>query len=179
MNANFDACLAKLLVHEGGFVNHPSDPGGMTNLGVTARVWEEWVGHPVDEKQMRALTPTLVAPLYKRKYWDACRADELISGVDYAVFDCAVNSGTGRAIKLLQSVVGATPDGGFGSITLALTKKAESDPARLISVYCSKRLEFLESLKTFPVFGKGWSRRVAEVKQAALGMAPQDTSQAD
>jgi lysozyme family protein len=178
MNANFDACLAKLLAHEGGFSNHPSDPGGMTNLGVTARVWEEWVGHPVDEKQMRALTPALVAPLYKRKYWDACRANELISGLDYAVFDCAVNSGVGRAVKLLQSCVGATPDGGYGSITAALVKKAQQeDPARLISVYCSKRLEFLESLKTFPVFGKGWSRRVAEVKEAALKMV-QDTSQA-
>jgi lysozyme family protein len=142
----------------------------MTNLGVTARVWEEWVGHDVDEKQMRALTHADVAPLYKRKYWDACRADELVSGVDYCVFDVAVNSGVGRAVKLLQSVVGATPDGGYGSITSALVKEAEKDPARLIEVYCAKRLEFLQSLKTFSVFGKGWSRRVAEVKEEALKM---------
>jgi lysozyme family protein len=177
MNANFDACLAKLLVHEGGYVNHPSDPGGMTNLGVTARVWEEWVGHPVDEKQMKALTPALVAPLYRKKYWDASRANDLVSGLDYAVFDVAVNSGVGRAIKLLQSSVGATPDGGYGSITAALVKKAEADPARLIELYCAKRLEFLESLKTFIIFGKGWSRRVAEVKADSLAMA-QGTSQA-
>ena len=177
MNANFDKCLAKLLAHEGGYVNHPSDPGGITNLGVTARVWEEWVGHSVDEKQMRALTPALVAPLYRKKYWDACRANELVSGLDYAVFDVAVNSGVGRAIKLLQSSVGATPDGGYGSITAALVKKAEADPVRLIELYCAKRLEFLESLKTFIVFGKGWSRRVAEVKADALAMA-QGTSQA-
>jgi lysozyme family protein len=172
MNSNFALCLKHLLMHEGGYVNHPSDPGGITNLGVTARVWEEWVGHPVDEKQMHALTPTLVAPLYRRKYWDACRADELISGLDYAVFDVAVNSGVGCAIKLLQSCVGATPDGGYGSITAALVKKAEQeDPIRLIELYCAKRLEFLESLKTFPVFGKGWSRRVAEVKSDSLAMA--------
>jgi lysozyme family protein len=177
MNSNFDVCLAKLLVHEGGFVNHPSDPGGMTNLGVTARVWEEWVGHPVDEKQMRALTPALVAPLYRKKYWDACHADDLVSGLDYAVFDVAVNSGVGRAIKLLQSSVGATPDGGYGSITAALVKKAEADPALLIELYCAKRLEFLESLKAFIIFGKGWSRRVAEVKADSLAMA-QGTSQA-
>lgn len=177
MNANFDKCLAKLLVHEGGFSDHPQDPGGVTNLGVTARVWEEWVGHPVDEKQMRALTPALVAPLYRKKYWDACRANELVSGLDYAVFDVAVNSGVGRAIKLLQSSVGATPDGGYGSITAALVKKAEADPVRLIELYCAKRLEFLESLKTFIIFGKGWSRRVAEVKADALAMA-QGTSQA-
>jgi lysozyme family protein len=170
MNSNFDACLAKLLVHEGNFVNHPSDPGGMTNLGVTARVWEEWVGHPVDEKQMKALTPELVAPLYRKKYWDACRANDLVSGLDYCVFDIAVNSGVGRAIKFLQSCVGVTPDGGFGSITFALVKKAEEDPKALIENYCAKRLEFLQSLKTFETFGKGWSRRVQEVKDKALKM---------
>jgi lysozyme family protein len=170
MQGNFEACLEKLLAHEGGFVHHKKDPGGMTNLGVTIRVWEEWVGHPVSEKEMRKLTPLMVAPLYKRKYWDACRADELISGLDYCVFDVAVNSGPGRAIKFLQSCVGATPDGGFGSITLALVKKAESDPAALIELYCAKRLEFLQSLKTFETFGKGWSRRVAEIKEEALKM---------
>ena len=168
MQSNFELCLKKMLAHEGGFVNHPQDPGGMTNLGVTKRVWEEWVGHEVDEKQMRALTPETVAPLYKRKYWDACRADELVSGVDYCVFDVAVNSGPGRAIKFLQSCVGVTPDGGFGPATYAAVKHA--DPKDLIELYCAKRLEFLQSLKTFEVFGKGWSRRVAEVKEEALKM---------
>jgi lysozyme family protein len=171
MQSNFEKCLALMLAHEGGFVNHPQDPGGMTNLGVTKRVWEEWTGHEVDEKQMRALTPELVAPLYKRKYWDAVRADDLVSGVDYAVFDVAVNSGAGRAIKFLQSCVGVTADGGFGPRTLAAVKVAEQDPARLIELYCAKRLEFLQSLRTFETFGKGWSRRVAEVKTVALEMA--------
>jgi len=170
MKENFDQALKELLVHEGGYVNHPSDPGGMTNLGVTARVWQEWVGHEVDEKQMRALTPEMVAPLYKRKYWDACRADDLVAGVDYVVFDVAVNSGPGRAIKFLQSCVGVTADGGFGPATLAAVKKAEEDPARLIELYCAKRLEFLQSLSTFETFGKGWSRRVQEVKDKALKM---------
>ena len=170
MQSNFEICLKLMLEHEGGYVNHPSDPGGRTNLGVTQRVWEEWVGHEVDEKQMRALTPETVAPLYKRKYWDACRADELVDGVDYCVFDVAVNSGPGRAIKFLQSCVGVTADGGFGPATLAAVKKAEEDPARLIEIYCAKRLEFLQSLKTFETFGKGWSRRVQEVKDKALKM---------
>jgi lysozyme family protein len=142
----------------------------MTNLGVTKRVWEEWTGHEVDEKQMRALTPEDVAPLYKRKYWDACRADDLVSGLDYCVFDVAVNSGPGRAIKFLQSAVGVTADGGFGPATMAAVKKAEEDPASLIEMYCAKRLEFLQSLKTFETFGKGWSRRVAEVKEESLKM---------
>jgi lysozyme family protein len=170
MQSNFEICLKKMLAHEGGYVNDPRDAGGMTNLGVTKRVWEEWVGHEVDEKQMRALTPETVAPLYKRKYWDAIRADELVDGVDYCVFDVAVNSGVGRAIKFLQQSVGATPDGGFGSITMALVKQAESEPVKLIEMYSARRLEFLQSLKTFETFGKGWSRRVAEVKETAISM---------
>ena len=170
MQSNFETCLKLLLEHEGGYVHHEKDPGGRTNHGVTQRVWEEWVGHEVDEKQMRALTHETVAPLYKRKYWDACRADDLVSGVDYCVFDVAVNSGPGRAIKFLQSCVGVTADGGFGPATMAAVKKAEEDPARLIEMYCAKRLEFLQSLKTFETFGKGWSRRVQEVKDKALKM---------
>jgi lysozyme family protein len=175
MNANFEQCLEMLLVHEGGYVNHKDDPGGETNLGVTRATWELWVGHPVSEKEMRNLTPLMVSPLYKRKYWDACRADELVSGLDYCVFDVAVNSGVGRAVKLLQQSVGATPDGSFGSITFGLVKQV--DPTTLIERYCARRMEFLESLKSFPVFGRGWSRRVAEVKEVALRMV-QDTSPA-
>jgi lysozyme family protein len=168
MKDNFDLCLKLILAHEGGYVHHSQDPGGRTNLGVTQRVWEEWTGHEVDEKQMRSLTSTMVAPLYKRKYWDAIRGDELVSGVDYCVFDVAVNSGPGRAIKFLQSCVGVTVDGGFGPRTLDAVSK--QDPERLIELYCAKRLEFLQALKTFETFGKGWSRRVAEVKAKALAM---------
>ena len=171
MKDNFNDCLIKLLVHEGNFVNHPSDPGGMTNLGVTASTWAMWVGHDVNEKQMKALTPSIVAPLYKRKYWDACRADELISGLDYAVFDYAVNSGVGRAIKTLQNCVGVAPDGGFGSTTMAAVSQFKGDSAKtLIEEYCDSRLQFLESLKTFPIFGAGWEKRVKDVKDTSLKM---------
>jgi lysozyme family protein len=140
----------------------------MTNLGVTAKVWESWVGHPVDEKQMRALTPEDVAPLYKRKYWDACRADEFVSGLDYAVFDFAVNSGVGRSVKLLQTCVGVNADGGIGPATMAAVKTHNS--TELIKTFCASRLQFLKSLKTFPVFGKGWERRVNEVEAESLRM---------
>ena len=168
MQSNFSRSLLLLLKHEGGYVNHPSDPGGMTNLGVTAKVWESWVGHPVDEKQMRALTPDDVAPLYKRKYWDACRADELVSGLDYAVFDFAVNSGVGRAVKTLQSCVGVPADGGLGPVTIAAVKSAES--RGLIEDLCDARLNFLRALNTWPTFGRGWERRVNEVREEALRM---------
>ena len=171
MKDNFSDALTALLIHEAGFVDNKDDPGGMTNLGVTAATWAMWVGHDVNEKQMRALTPSIVAPLYKRKYWDACRADELISGLDYAVFDYAVNSGVGRAIKALQNCVGVAPDGGFGTTTMAAVSQFKGDAAKtLIEEYCDNRLQFLKSLKTFPVFGKGWEKRVNEVKAMSLKM---------
>ena len=171
MKDNFADALTALLVHEGGYANNPADPGGMTNLGVTAATWAMWVGHDVNEKQMRALTPSIVAPLYRRKFWDACRADELISGLDYAVFDYAVNSGVGRAIKALQNCVGVAPDGGFGTTTMAAVSQFKGDAAKvLLEEYCDNRLQFLKSLKTFPVFGKGWEKRVNEVKAMSLKM---------
>jgi lysozyme family protein len=169
MKENFDTALEHALKSEGGFVNHPRDPGGMTNLGVTKRVWEEWVGHEVDEKAMRGLTAEIVAPMYKAKYWDRVRGDDLPAGVDYAVFDAAINSGPGRAAKWLQTAVGAVPDGSIGAGTLA--KVAAMDPQEIIKKYQETRLAFLESLPTWDTFGKGWGRRVAEVQTAALHMA--------
>lgn len=171
MQSNFEQSLTNLLIHEGNFVNHPSDPGGMTNLGVTAKVWAEWTGHDVSEKIMRNLTPTDVAPLYRKKYWNACRGDELVSGLDYCVFDCAVNSGVGRAIKILQKCVGVPVDGGFGPTTYAAVAQFKGESAKqLIEDYCNERLEFLISLPTFNTFGRGWTRRVNEVKDEALRM---------
>lgn len=165
MKENFDSAFAKLIRHEGGFCNHPRDPGGMTNLGVTKRVWEEWIGHPVEEKTMRNLTPEQVKPLYKRKYWDAVRGDDLPAGVDYCVFDAAVNSGPGRAVKWLQQSLGLTQDGVIGPKTLAGAKTA--DLKKLVLDYNNIRLAFLQDLASWEVFGQGWSRRVAEVKQNA------------
>jgi len=169
MNANFKSALDHVLKSEGGFVNHPKDPGGMTNLGCTKNTWEEYIGHPVSESDMRDLTPELVAPLYKRKYWDKVAGDDLPSGVDYAVFDAAINSGPGRAAKWLQEVVGVTADGSIGKGTLAAVHTM--DVQDLIAKYNDRRLQFLEGLPTFSTFGKGWSRRVSEVQSAASALA--------
>jgi lysozyme family protein len=161
MKENFAEALQRVLKHEGGFVNHPADPGGMTNLGVTKRVWEEWIGHPATEQTMRSLTPARVAPLYKRKYWDKIRGDDLPDGVDYVVFDAAVNSGPGRAAKWLQACVGVEVDGEIGPKTLAAVAAFKGD---LVDDYSKRRLSFLMDLPHWATFGKGWSRRVAEVQ---------------
>jgi len=168
MKETWQDALANVLKHEGGYVNHPSDPGGRTNLGVTQRVWEEWVKHDVDEKQMRELTPEMVAPLYQEKYWQRVKGDDLPSGVDYVVFDASVNSGTGRASKWLQECVGVQPDGVIGPMTLRTVEAMV--PADLVNLYCDKRLAFLKELKTWETFGKGWERRVEEVRSHALTM---------
>ena len=162
----FEEALEHVLKHEGGFVNHPKDPGGMTNLGVTKKVWDEWIGRESSEDEMRNLKPEDVAPLCKKMYWDRVKGDDLPSGVNYCVFDAAVNSGTGRAAKWLQEAVGAVPDGAIGAKTLA--KVAAHDADSLVNAYCDVRLNFLKSLKTFDTFGKGWSRRVEGVRQTAL-----------
>ena len=165
MKGNFDASLKMLLKHEGGFVNHPKDPGGMTNLGVTRATYEQYLGRAVSEAEMRALTPDNVGPLYKRLYWDKVRADDLPAGLDHAVFDMAVNSGPARAAKFLQRIVGVPEDGAIGPKTLAAV--AAHDPADLIADFCQLRLNFLMNLPTWSTFGKGWGRRVAEVESQA------------
>ncbi len=149
-------------------MNHPSDPGGMTNLGVTKATWENWVGRESDEAEMRGLTPEKVEPLYKKKYWDAVRGDELPPGISYLCFDFAVNAGAGRSIKTLQTAVGVTPDGGFGPMTMAAVQAV--DPIELIERFSQAKEDFYRSLNTFATFGKGWLNRVADVKVKASSM---------
>ena len=168
MKDNFDECLKMLLHHEGGYVNHPKDPGGETNLGVTKRVYEKWGG----TKDMKELTVEDVAPISKKEYWDKCKCDDLESGVDWAVFDWAVNSGTGRAAKAIQKICGASQDGAIGPKTLALIGTQNTE--YVIEEFGKIRQDFYESLKTFDTFGKGWTRRNKETTAKALEMIEDD-----
>jgi lysozyme family protein len=169
MKANFDKCLEMLLHHEGGYVWHPEDPGGETNLGVTRAVYEQWVGRQVMDGEMKTLTPDDVAPIYKKNYWDKVRGDDLPAGLDWAAFDWAVNSGAGRPAKAIQRCVGATQDGAIGPKTLAAI--ANKEPDKIIEYVHDIRQKFYERLKTFKTFGRGWTRRNAETLKAALAMS--------
>jgi len=162
MRHNWDEALRHILKYEGGYVNHPSDPGGMTNLGVTKRVWEEWTGKPATEADMRALTPEMVGHLYKTRYWNAVRGDDLPSGVDLCVFDAAVNAGVGRASKFLQQAVGVNADGQIGPMTIAAITAKPAD--EVIDEFCALREAHYKSLPTFATFGKGWMRRLGSVE---------------
>ena len=168
MKENFEKSLELVLQHEGGYINHPSDPGGMTNLGVTQQVWEAWVGYSVDEKEMRSLTKELVAPLYKSRYWDAVHGDKLPCGADYLAFDFAVNAGAFRCIKTIQRALNITADGIIGPVTLKAIQDTNAED--FINSFSAAKKSFYRSLTNFPTFGKGWLNRVAEAKKTAEGM---------
>ena len=165
---NYVTCLEMILHHEGGYVNHPKDPGGETNLGVTKRVYEDFGG----TKDMKDLVREDVEPIYKKNYWDRMKCDDVPAGLDLCLFDFGVNAGTGRSAKYLQRMIGTVADGGIGPNTLrALGNYIEEVGTEgAIKNFQSTRQEYYESLSTFETFGRGWTRRVDETTQAALGM---------
>jgi lysozyme family protein len=165
---NYDKCLGLILHHEGGYVNHPKDPGGETNLGVTKRVYEEWGG----TKEMVDLTVEDVAPIYEKNYWGRVKADDLPNGLDLCVFDFAVNAGPGRAAKYLQSMIGTTVDGGIGPNTLRAVGNyvEEVGLQTAIENYQANRQRYYEKLNTFETFGRGWTRRVEETTAEAVAL---------
>jgi len=170
---SFSDALAVLLREEGGFVNDKHDPGGMTNLGVTAKTWADWTGKPATEVIMRGLTHVAVAPLYRARYWDKVAGEQLGDALGLMVFDFAVNAGPSRAAKMLQRIVGATPDGQIGRGTLqavqAYTMRKGIDT--LIEAYGDARRDYYRSLPTFWRFGKGWLARTSRIEAASLELA--------
>lgn len=169
MNSNFPTALSEVLRDEGGFVDHPKDPGGATNKGITIATYRKWIDKDGTAEDLKRITDSQVQKIYRSVYWNAVKGDELPSGVDYAVFDFAVNSGPVRAAKYLQAVLGVAQDGKIGPITLAATKNI--DAGDLINALCDRRMAFLKSLKTFDTFGKGWTSRVSRVRKKAIEMA--------
>ena len=157
----FDQAFHALLGHEGGFSDHPADPGGKTRFGITEAVARE-AGYRGD---MRELPIDLAKRIYKDRYWDAVRADELPAAVRYAVFDAAVNSGPRQAIRWLQRAVGAKDDGIIGPVTLAAVRAA--DPERVLRRVLAARLRFMTGLPNWPAFGRGWARRIADLMEMA------------
>ncbi|MDV2965099.1 glycosyl hydrolase 108 family protein [Nitratireductor aquimarinus] len=168
MDRNFARALPLVLKHEGGWADHPDDPGGATMKGVTLATFRRYVKADGTKADLRAITEQQVATVYYRHYWAAVNAQALPSGVDYAVFDFAVNSGPSRAAKYLQSVVGAKVDGRVGPDTIAAVSRME--PAVIINRLCDARMAFLRRLKHWPTFGNGWSRRVSDVRKDAMNM---------
>src|SRR3977135_3469292 len=152
--SSYDEALARLLVHEGGYSNHPSDPGGPTNWGITLRDARAYWKQDATATDVRNLPRAVARNIFRTKYWAALSCDELPAGVDYAVFDYGVNSGIGRAAKVLQRLLALPDDGVVGPRTLAAA--ACADAGRLIDAICDERLAFLQGLRTRSGFGHGW-----------------------
>ena len=168
MSNKFKEALEIILHHEGGYVNHPKDPGGETNLGVTKRVYEEHGG----TKDMKELTVEDVAPIYKKGYWDKMKGDDLPGGLDLCVFDFGVNAGPGRSAKYLQTMIGTVADGGIGPNTLKAVEAYVSEHGinKSIENFQEARQGYYEKLSTFDTFGRGWTRRVTETTDLAKTM---------
>jgi lysozyme family protein len=147
----FDQAFERLIGHEGGYVNDPRDPGGETKFGISKR------SYPAED--IKALTLERAKAIYRRDFWGVAGCDAVPDAIKFDLFDMAVNSGPVTAIKTLQRSAGVTPDGLLGPITL---QALNSTPApRLVARFNGNRLDFMTDLKTWPVFGKGWAKRVA------------------
>jgi len=168
----YDEALRRLLAHEGGYTNHPSDPGGPTNFGITIYDYRKYVKPNATAADVREMKLDEAKAIYRTKYWDAQRCDDLPAGVDYSIFDYGVNSGIGRSGKVLRRVVGLSDNTHIVTDDV-LRAVAKRDPKTLVVAINDERLAFLKRLKTWPVFGKGWGARVAAVKTVSLHMAAQ------
>lgn len=164
---NFPACLKETLVHEGGWSDHPSDPGGATMKGVTIGRYREHYPNAT-KTDLRNISETDLQRIYRDDYWSKVSGDALPFGVDLSTFDYGVNSGPSRSVKALQAALGVKVDGRAGYET---TKAAQfTDGKAVIQRICAQRRSFVQGLKTFAVFGKGWSRRIASVEARSVAM---------
>ncbi|GGH13963.1 hypothetical protein GCM10007036_12930 [Alsobacter metallidurans] len=174
MHTSFEAALGAVFSVEGGYVDHPADPGGPTHFGVTRETLARARGRPATAADVMALGRDEAAAIYRRFYWDAVRADDLPAGLDLAVFDLAVNSGPRRAALLLHGALGLPPDAEIGPAALAAAQVA--DQQALIRALSRARVAFLRRLAGWPTFGTGWARRVAAIERAALALANASTT---
>ncbi|TAZ20785.1 N-acetylmuramidase [Rhizobium ruizarguesonis] len=168
---NFEEALARVLVHEGGYVDDPRDPGGATNQGVTQRTYDAYRrSKKLSTRPVKLMTGPERNEIYRRQYWDAVQGDTLPDGLDYVLLDGAVHSGPKQSIKWLQRALGAsyhgTVDGVIGLATFAALGDTTNYSA-LIDRICDRRLAFLKTLDGWPHFGNGWKRRVANVRAVA------------
>lgn len=174
--ANFSKALDQVLKYEGGKVDHPKDPGGATNQGVTQAVYRAFRKNK--GVHVFNMTDAERDAIYKQQYWDAAQCDRLPSGLDLAVFDFAVNSGVSRALRMLRSVL-SLPVGEFTVGAITLNAIQQNNVPNIIEAYCARRMAFLKNLTTFKTFGKGWTRRVEHVRKTALAWAADETYRFD
>lgn len=172
MEQNFQRALAWVLEEEGGWSDHPEDNGGATMKGITISVYSNWLGREATKTELRNISDSTVAAIYKKNYWDKIWGDRLPAGVDYVTFDFAVNSGPGRSVRFLQGVVRADQDGAMGPRTLeAVESHNDIDTVRKL---CAERLKWLKGLADWKHFGRGWEARINRVMPRGLALVSND-----
>ncbi len=166
MSITFDEVFERSMGHEGGYVNHPDDPGGETIWGITIKTARDngYTG------PMRYMKREQAKEIYRKAYWQRAKCSQYNSAVGFQMFDAAVNHGIGNAIRILQRAVGVADDGLVGQITLAAINEKSLDD--VLVLFNAERLEFYAKLKKFPTFGRGWTRRVASNLRYAAGDTP-------
>lgn len=151
--SSFDAAVDRVFKHEGGYINHPKDPGGATKYGITLGTLSDWRRTAVTANDVRLLSQSEARNIYYVCYWRAIGADALPSGLGYALFDVSVHSGVARAKKWLEAL---PPD---------------VNEAAQIKALMATRLRFLQNLSTWKTFGRGWAARLKDVEKTALKLA--------
>lgn len=170
MRSTYARAMKGIRISEGGYSNHPKDPGGATNFGIIQTVYDEYrAAKKLVKQSVRLIAEAEVNDIYKTRYADKVRYDELPAGIDYATFDGAVNSGVSRGAKWLQAALGVSSDGIVGAGTIAAAAKA--DAINIVKSMCAKRMSFLRGLTIFSTFGNGWTARVARVEAESVSMA--------
>jgi lysozyme family protein len=168
--SSYEPSLARLLIHEGGYTDHPADPGGPTNFGITIYDYRKYVKPAATAADVKAMTLPEAKSIYRAKYWDAQKCSAMPAGVDDSIFDYGVNSGIGRSGKVLRRIL-SLPDNTSVVTDDVLRAIEKRDPKLVINAINDERLRFLQSLRTWDVFGKGWGRRVIEVRAFSLQLA--------
>lgn len=176
-DSRFERCLGEVLRHEGGYADHPADPGGATKFGITRKTLARWrhvsPWSALPKSEVRDLGREEAGRIYRALYWTACGTDRLPPGIDLALFDYAVNSGPDRAVRTMQAALGVAADGVVGPVTERAAQQAEVN--EIIDAICDQRLVFLQRLSNFSVFGAGWTARVKDVRATAKAMVEQPT----
>lgn len=167
--SNYPAALAETLKWEGGFVDHPQDPGGATNMGITIGTLSDWLGRPATVAEVRNLSRATAELIYRKRYWARVRGDEMPDGIDLVAFDGAVNSGVTRGARWLQTALRVVVDGAIGPLTVRAAQ-TEANGVAVIQRACAARMGFLRGLRTWGTFGRGWTRRVTSIEAAAVAM---------
>ena len=170
MQDNFNNVMRVIFLSEGGYVNHPKDPGGATNMGITHKTLAAWRGSSVSRQDVRDLTRKEASDIYRSKYWDSISGDDLPYGIDLMVMDRAVHSGPRNSIKALQNALGVSVDGSLGPVSLGAADRC--DKHKVVDLLYLNRMAFLKRLRHWKTFGKGWTRRMDKTRHKALQMIP-------